>query len=235
MAEHPILFSGEMVRAIMEGRKTQTRRVIMPQAPDGFSICDAGLWVYDGDRYSHRPAKVWRWHNGPHQWPAKRYLECPYGQIGDRGQQNDRLWVREAIVDQAPGPGRITEVTEQWSMDWARQCTLDEFLSANEWRYAADAPVAWEWEATIPSIHMPRFASRITLELTQVRVQRVQDINHEDAMAEGFPGEECGFTPWQWFVDVWQRINAKRGYDWVSNPWVWALTFRRVTDGQPHT
>lgn len=189
MTERPILFSGTMVRAILEGKKTQTRRVIKPQ-PDDDCLNDGG-------------------------WPIT-LEQCPYGVTGDR------LWARE-----------------KWCM------TVGQPLSEQEpIRYAADFDPASRgpWR---PSIHMPRWASRITLEITDIRVQRVQEISEDDAKNEGLRRVTDGlYTYWrkdEWtkgpagfssavgaFRDLWDSINAKRGHVWDANPWVWAITFKVV-------
>lgn len=200
--EHPILFSGPMVRAILDGTKTQTRRAVKPQprdVPDGSYV----------DAYNH--TSDWCF------WSADNRLvnsvgpidktcmwRCPYGKPGDL------LWVRET---------------------WAKRCADAEQFGTEEVLYKATSmlivPPAWK-----PSIHMPRWASRITLRVTDVRVQRVQEISEEDAIAEGCRGELRGDTiypPHAQFAELWDSINAKRGHSWESNPWVWAVTFERVT------
>jgi hypothetical protein len=94
--------------------------------------------------------------------------------------------------------------------------------------YAVDDPaVGYEFRAR-PSIHMPRWASRITLEITDVRVERLQDIGTDDARAEGMIGDEND-SPTGHYETLWDKLNAKRGFGWDVNPWVWALTFRLVT------
>ena len=174
MNEHPILFSGPMVRAILEGRKTQTRRVMKPQPDEG----------------------KMRW-TGSH-W--EMYLGYPIGHdvpISLYGQPGDLLWVRE---------------------------TWGTILDCEGYIYRADGPHdgVRRW---YPSIHMPRVASRLTLRITDVRVQRVQEISEEDARDEGTSGLLTSMTG---FPYLWNAINAKRGYCWADNPWVWALTFERV-------
>jgi hypothetical protein len=184
MKERPILFSAPMIRAILEGRKSQTRRVM----------------------------------KGDYRYP------CPYGGTGDR------LWVREALR-------RNTET--------------------NKWEYAADgdvvslpgghpsgaAMIGWahhkEGDVCV-SIHMPRWASRITLEITGVRVERVQDISEADAMAEGVGGiRDMQFAVALGnlhapahrlnYIDLWNEINGPGS--WAANPWVWVLTFKRAEGG----
>jgi len=194
-----------MVRAILEGRKTQTRR-----------ICKNGEWL-----------------KSTHKRVAGGYvgsiepIACPYGVAGDR------LWVRETWA----------------ACDWKLRGTPAR--GEAEIAYGADAPVPIaEWEAWRqqfdrfrPSIHMPRWASRITLEVTSVRVQRLQEITEEDAMAEGvtpFPKDPEGDcwsdgTHRSAFEYLWGNINGFPGEargvgkSWIENPWVWAVSFKRVT------
>lgn len=184
--ERPILFSGPMVRAILEGRKTQTRRVVNHQ--------------------SYFPANRQTWPLDANGLGAPGAISCPYGNPGQR------LWVRETWQ-----PGPDDSVAYRASDD----------MNHNQWK---------------PSIFMPRWASRITLEVTDVRVERVQAISRLDIVAEGWPHDErqalqiaqviAGLddeviddASIEWFADLWDSINAKRGYSWESNPWVWVITF----------
>ncbi len=208
----PILFSGPMVKAILEGRKTQTRRVLRKQPP--------AHWVYKGDDggnpYLPRESGHY-WMDGYACWRPKL---CPYGQVGDR------LWVRETfrvnvavvgptLVDVAP----CIQYVADWHVDTTKRWPEDK--PYNNWR-----------QPKVPSIHMPRNLSRITLEITGVKVERIQDISQGDSYAElgksilaptralgGILGE---------FRDLWDSINAKRGYGWDVNPWDWALAFKVV-------
>lgn len=181
MKERPIIFSGEMVRAILEGRKTQTRRVVKPQ-PWPVETVDTERHVI----VSH-PDKL-------------RVPPCPYGQPGDR------LWVRETWWHPRATEAHIDNVA--YRADGEMPCHLVE----TNWR---------------PSIHMPRWASRILLEVTDVRVERVQDISEADVQAEGCTGSPFGpMGDAVLFPRVWDSINAKRGHDWDTNPWVWVVSFR---------
>ena len=192
--EHPILFSGEMVRAIMEGRKTQTRRVIKPQPND---IRESPF--------------------------VKSGIEDTHGyEIKRKYAPGDRLWVRET---------------------WHKHSDDDDFCTGEIHYRATEICVGTKW---IPSIFMPRWASRITLEVVNVRVERVQDICFEDCLSEGcdsgfehYDGScnhiEDGSCCQGWhygskwnFRYLWDSINAKRGYGWDANPWVWVIEFRRV-------
>lgn len=188
MRERPILFSGPMVRAILDGTKTQTRRVAM------HTVCGVRVarLAYD---------------------PAPDVCACPYGVPGDR------LWVRETFAPFSTG-GAV--------------------YRADKPRFSPGAHevVGGSWH---PSIHMPRWASRITLAITSVRVQRLQDISGADALAEGVSldgarlghdididgGVTAAFAIGR-YRELWDIINAARGFGWDANPWVWVVEFRKV-------
>ncbi len=204
MADLPILFSGPMVRAILHGTKTQTRRVL--KVPDRINEIELLVDAY-GD---YQPC----WY-GRFPGVGKKYqsITVPYS-------PGDRLWVRESFMI---GKG----------YDDARPKDAPPF--ARRW-YAADESID-NCDAIgklRPSIHMPRWASRITLTVTDVRVQRVQDISDVDVVAEGaeipswklidrFDVTRTAGT--DLFRPLWDSINAKRGFGWDENPWVAAYTF----------
>lgn len=188
-----------MVRAILKGTKTQTRRVIKPQP-------DAGL----------NPLTVKAaWSDGFID------VKCPYGQPGDR------LWVRETWAIKQCGR-RVSLAKEAWPQGWP--------LSRLQFQATDPAPAKRAdgsdyWWNSRPSIHMPRWASRITLEITGVRVERLQEMSEADATAEGFgpcptqaPDCTCVLNGFQ---ILWHKLNAERA-PWAANPWVWVLEFRRV-------
>lgn len=184
MKERPIIFGAESVRAILEGRKTQTRRVIKPS----WSRC----LDLDDDPDDREKAR----------------LGCPYGKPGNR------LWVRETWG-----------YTAKWPPSLAKQ---QQALPT----YKADQPDGGH--SWFSSIHMPRWASRITLEVTEVRVERLQEISPNDARDEGVPPYSplhplpAALYYQATFQDQWDALNAKRGFSWESNPWVWVVSFRRV-------
>jgi len=191
----PILFSGEMVRAILDGRKTQTRRVLRPQ-PVGLSL----KGVFGRRAVFFEPGSGTETHT-----PICRDWRCPYGQPGDR------LWVRETWREDSP----------------------DDPEGAV---YRADAPIdvpGFKWK---PSIFMPRWASRLTLEITGVRVEQLQEISGEDCLAEGVDRAqmaEMTYITMPMFMrdryrKLWDSLNAKRGFGWDVNPWVWVLEFQRI-------
>jgi hypothetical protein len=198
--ERGILFSGPMVRAILDGRKTQTRRVVQ-------NVPDAAVDI------THNNARdVWFW-VGEHS-----HLE---GEIINRyGKPGDRLWVRETW-------GVTAKVSTDCWMYGPYNDIDKDFIG-----YRADDPEPyWHWK---PSIHMPRRFSRITLEITDVRVERLQDITEADVRAEGFTereGEPLADSVTGWhepFAAAWDAINYKRGYGWNKNPWVWKIEFIKL-------
>jgi hypothetical protein len=228
-----------MVLALLAGTKTQTRRVMKPQPFDG----PLG-WMWDGAAYIH-----WSLSNIN---PADAAHCCPYGQPGDR------LWVRETWRP-------WNDVSELW--DCVQYRSDGAMMKPRDLDRNQGGQFSEECDATItdqvdgrdtpwrPSIFMPRWASRITLEVTDVRVQRVQEISEEDAKAEGIDRDKWGvefYAPGVVYTncygdklpgvkpyhkaadayrDLWDKINGKRGFGWDENPWVWAITFRRVGNG----
>lgn len=227
MKERPIIFSAPMVRALLDGKKTQTRRIIKPQP-------DHRLWV-----------------GFPHSGITGRSLDllagsCPYGQPGDR------LWVREAwqIADWTdcgdPCIRYTADQAERWpdlpmeAADWAQ----------NQWAALSDpGNLAIDGRAADRrrrhGMFMPRWASRITLEITDVRVERLQDISEADAIAEGIDGAfvEGGRYwrnyslsdaeamcapmlnfPTESYRTLWESINGPGSWD--ANPWVWVIEFK---------
>ena len=203
--ERPILFSGPMVRAILEGRKTVTRRPVKRLALQ---------WLEDG----FEPGFVANPDNAM----------CPYGQPGER------LWVRET---------------------WARVGTTDPGYLTYRATYPRCLPAGWEsvpadirdaGERWRPSIHMPRAACRILLEITAVRIERLQSITDQQAQAEGIERDAAMPTLWKRgplhgdqnlvqvtnfpklaFRSIWEAINGHES--WAANPWVWVVEFKRVT------
>ncbi|MCU2337811.1 hypothetical protein N8Q16_16095 [Enterobacter hormaechei subsp. steigerwaltii] len=211
MKERGIIFNGEMVRAILDGRKTQTRRIMKVQPSDGFHPTHNG---YDLDLNAHwyTPGVVDK--NGCLQ-PAKKDVfgvadenegyTCPFGAVGDR------IWVREtfcAVPDH------------------------EEPAGCSALLYAADGNGPYgKWT---PSIHMPRWASRLTLEITGVRVERLRDLSEDDAKSEGITPSSGGVLPgWEYrinFRDLWMSIYGAD--NWETNPWVWVIEFKVVPNVQ---
>lgn len=210
MNEKPILFNSEMVRAILDGRKTQTRRVVkLPQNADLSWIASinqdgAGDWVAWGpkpvtDEFSRK------------MYPNGGGIKCPYGRPGDL------LWVRETfcVVDDSRFNGL------RW-VDYKATPKYEESDPAG-WDNAPDDPEALKWK---PSIHMPRWASRITLRVTGVYVERLWQMSVSKMEAEGvMEVDDDNKHPLTPFITLWDSINARRGYPWESNPWVWVVEF----------
>lgn len=219
MRERPILFSGPMVRAILAGNKTQTRRIVKPWVPRlGVDAVPADV-SYLPDFTCYRATS-------------------PYGQPGDR------LWVRES-THRRPMLNLLTgePLADKYdggayTADGADVLTPEGFDLA--W---------WYSRKSCPSIHMPRFACRLVLEVTGVRVERLNDISDSDCWAEGI--EECdgaldeveichlakamGRTfedPQPSYAALWEQINGPGS--WHANPWVWVVEFRRIEDGGAH-
>lgn len=206
--ERPILFTGEMVRAILNGEKTQTRRVIKPQPIIKIKndyICD--YEIKKGKRYA---AGI----NVKISELADNFKGiatfCPYGKIGDR------LWVRETWADVRgmgieTATGKPLEVVFYADDPWAQE--------AKEWG------IKWK-----PSIHMPKKYSRINLKITNIRVERIQTITDNDAQCEGVNGwnQIVRIDNITAFAELWDSINAKRGFGWNTNPWVWVIELEKV-------
>ena len=197
MKERPILFSAPMVRAIIEGRKTQTRRVVKPVGnDDAFVLLDhgTGFWPYRSD--DGESSITADGNEAPHY--------CPYGQPGDR------LWVREAFHGYHWDQPRAVYRADG---ECQRVRTQIESYEVGRWT---------------PSIHMPRWASRITLEIVSVRVERLNAISVSDAIAEGYDGSvDDPIDPSvKWYAQLWESINGSGS--WAANPWVWVVEFKRV-------
>ncbi len=206
MREYPILFSGQMVKALLDGRKTQTRRVMKGQ----LKFSDAGVW------YQRKPNKANVGIMLPHESFQESIIQdSPYGQIGDR------LWVRETWRIEDRGPiGNLLF----FAADSGSPCGL----------LTDDRGIKYAKRSTKyrPSIHMPRWASRINLEITDVRVQKLNEISEGDAKAEGvgpWPHGEVLTPNRNSFIELWESINGRReGCTWNDNPWVWAISFKRL-------
>jgi len=195
--ERPIIFpSTEMVRAILEGRKTQTRRPIKPQPEGNRKITQ----LHEKDYWSFSPTE---------DWQTGIDIRCPYGQPGDI------LWVKETWAPAAwDENGKITHID-----------------------YKADIPInAVDTNGWRSPVFMPRWASRIKLKITDVRVERVQDISIKDILAEGIGHivDEIQFdTEYKtWlrneFQKLWDSTYAKKGFEWDTNCWVWVIKFKRT-------
>lgn len=219
MTDRPILFSAPMIRALLEGRKTQTRRILKPQ-PEPWAtkiimgplvqpIKHRGTGEIIGMSATGRPGDMI-------QSDADDNRQCGCGRLP--WLPGDRLWVREA---------------------WRAHAEHDDIPprdipSTLPIQYLADEPLSPWNSKTRQSMFMPRWASRLTIAVTDVRVQRLQDIDHRDACAEGWPGDEterakaeafndCNDACIEWFGDLWTSIYGPGA--WAANPWVMAVTF----------
>jgi len=231
--ERPILFSAPLVHALLDGSKTQTRRVVkLPRTREWFVLEDhgSGWWPYQSDDGESSNC------NDGMEYP----YSCPYGRPGDR------LWVREAFAientrDYEGDPGIVPPLGP---VKWEDEA--DEASYRYIPRYRASEPdtqlmiapsekdeIGMRWK---PSIHMPRWASRILLEITDVRVERLQDVSEADALAEGIVRQrDDGFgladtthyhsaDPRMSYWSLWEAINGPGSVE--ANPWVWAVSFR---------
>jgi hypothetical protein len=188
--ERPILMSAPMVRAILAGQKTQTRRVMARQKKYDFT--DYTLFGQQG--HSNSP---WKAIEHAPDWPDGKDDQCTCPYASHRG---DRLWVREAF---------------------------SPYLDGSGWWYWADGNVAdRDCAKPKPSIHMPRAACRLLLEVTGVRVERLREISTHDCWAEGIPSSP-DVNPVHEYEELWESINGPGS--WKANPWVWCVSFRRVT------
>jgi len=232
MKEQPILFNAEIVRAILNGSKTQTRRLIKETNPKFFDpvLCtvQAGIPTYKLNKYGvlfkTNPKK---WFSPKH--PYHKFFVSPYGKIGDR------LWVRETFMPLTVGYAYKAD-----------DLIIIQKLHSLKWK---------------PSIHMPRLASRITLEVTNIRVERLHDITEKDAISEGIcreiaDGKDLGWINYLWhgrfgkyglgnkqsdaweyqystyqkakdcFSSLWELINGMGS--WKTNPWIWVVEFKII-------
>jgi len=262
VSERPILFSGLMIRAILEGRKTQTRRAIT-------KMRGCSEWIV-GDRILDTQAML------THAQSTNAALRCD--DLCPLGQPGERLWVREAWriaslpVDDCPAIQYRADNSIEWRdpldpifnwdakyEDWFERMNLqlieDCERAGLEVNINEDMAYTWDWDSIPtrwrPSIHMPRWASRITLELTGIRVERIRDITKKDAIEEGIQWSEAfpegytvgasldpsgmmvggnykfnAYSAEQCFAKLWNSINAKRSYGWDENPWVWVVEFQ---------
>ncbi len=200
----PILFSTSMVQALLRGDKTQTRRVATH--PLVFDNPRIECLVIDGDDW----------------WTAIDssggvMIKCPYGKVGDL------LYVRESWRPEITG----SSVPEHCDISYVNvQYPADNHIEY----FGEDIPDEWTYperadKGNVPSIHMPKWASRLTLEIINIKVERLFDISHDDSIAEGCAGCKALFySPHDEFFELWRSINGQESLD--SNPWVWAIEFK---------
>jgi hypothetical protein len=231
MKERPILFSAPMVRAVLEGRKSQTRRVLRPQPHEKLA---------DTVHYDRATGgAMWASIRGDHG------VACPFGLPGER------LWVREAwrVGAWKEDDGLIAadyRADNHARREWLDACSEDSSEMFNRlWQQSTDDAMAADLETDSdgrykwapgaspcrwrPGIHMPRWACRIVLEVAAVRVERLQQISHEDAAAEGVKCDLSARTFCDHYRVLWDSLNEKRGHGWKVNPWVWVVEFKPTT------
>ena len=214
MKERGMIFNGEMVRAILDGRKTQTRRPIKWKQTRFTEIGereDGSKWPWSED--AEHACDFWH--------------PCPFGAVGDR------IWVRETFC--------TVDDTQYGGGKWVDYRATPKFEASHPagWDCAPNDAEALKWR---PSIHMPRWASRILLEITDVRVERLNAISQEDAQAEGmeltgwrptYSDPDSGgevLTPYDNFAQLWESIYGEES--WKANGWVWVISFKRVEGGE---
>ncbi|EOF5388298.1 hypothetical protein ACK1MK_003791 [Salmonella enterica] len=213
MSERGMIFNAEMVNAILSGRKTQTRRPIKWKQTRFTEIAerdDGSLWPWAED--CERGGDIW--------------FACPYGEIGDR------IWVRETwqvIHDHIDESSHVEYRTYAPSIPKEKD-RYWHTVYAEHFGDESREDRGFPWR---PAIHMPRWASRITLEITDVRVERLRDLSEEDAKSEGITPPAGGvLTGWGHrinFRDLWMDIYGTD--NWEANPWVWVIEFKRVEGG----
>lgn len=222
IAGNTILFSGPMIRALLSGQKTQTRRLVKLNGHDGVQADHAPWRLVHGPRPGHKKP-CWAWQ---HTKTISRVITepCPYGVPGDL------LRVRETWAAGACADG--LSPSELYAPTWLKD-NGGLWYRADETQHPGLVSPRGRWR---PSIHMPKWASRISLEIVSIRVERLQEISEDDACAEGTREPSVAaligggdVTERRVFSRLWEKINGKGS--WESNPWVWALTFKRVKGG----
>ncbi|HIE9749308.1 TPA: morphogenetic protein [Klebsiella variicola subsp. variicola] len=210
MTERGMIFNAEMVRAILDGRKTQTRRIMAPQPADDIERCI----------FPNPEAIGWK-SSLRHKHGSTTAHFCHYGKPGDR------IWVRETFQ----GPLFDYDLMDSYCKD-PTPFEKPEFcvykadgVPAPEF-YDADDELHCCWR---PSIHMPRWASRILLEITSVRVERLRSMSQDDARAEGVIAASGPMEAGLAFRELWDSIYGEES--WKANPWVWVIEFKRVEGG----
>ncbi|PXK97257.1 hypothetical protein [Klebsiella variicola] len=223
MKERGMIFNGEMVRAILDGRKTQTRRIMKVQPEHSElglrRVVESKNGIDDGKYF-------WSQSDATGLKSRSKPFACPFGTVGDR------IWVREAFRVHSRATDVATLVYKASERNsWTEQTHRVPVAVCNK----PATPEKWT-----PSLHMPRWASRILLEITNVRVERLNAISQADAIAEGAPpshpsidcvSQEYGFPDFSrsWFGQTWQHIYGEESWD--ANPWVWVIEFKRVEGG----
>lgn len=206
--ERGMIFNGEMVRAILEGRKAQTRRIMKPQPEP----CPRGGHWWPSNVFKTMLHVEDEMQNGKGGWGGLVGDACPFGDVGDR------IWVRETWAEAGAGAPDLK----------LYRANYPEHVPSHYENVPKAEDIRWT-----PSIHMPRWASRILLEITDVRVERLNSISEEDAGREGYPANPEPFggkmDKWLWFRQLWDGIYPEQSFR--HNPWVWVIEFKRVEGG----
>ena len=210
MKERGMIFNGEMVRAILDGRKTQTRRIMKVQ-PKPSKSRPGDFWFSSKKLESMVHVSDLVPGNSPIAGCHLFFQEhcCPFGKIGDR------IWVRETWAEAGAGAPDLKLYRANYPSHVPTQ--YENFPPADEIRWT-------------PSIHMPRWASRILLEITDVRVEKLASVSDEDAGKEGYPADSSPYggsmDKWLWFRQLWDGIYPEQSFK--HNPWVWVIEFKVV-------
>ena len=215
MKEHPILFSEESVRAILDSGKTQTRRIIKLQPPIDCNIWSG--WIIDSTAKKEIGSTCWADVPGV-LFNKEHIVKCPYGKIGDY------LWVRESLrryrrleflesktfnsKDYYSWEEPVKKEYQKWTTQYIATGTAVPYAPGAKEGWCGIA--LWQWKNTAcPSIHMPRWASRLILEITGISVKQLHDISDENELS-------------------WNKDYGKTKYSWDSNPWVWVIEFKKI-------
>lgn len=225
MCERPILMSAPMVLGILSNRKTQTRRIVKKVLTAGTEHPFSGLLEADCILdHDHLPSRL--------DMMSKETDLCPKGVVGDRLWVRETYWIREG----KPRAFRINDSGASYEDDTVSSSMVEMIAYKAAWGdQRPEGCTKWK-----PSIFMPRRASRITLEITGVRVERLQDISEEDAIAEGILPSDTDLAGWRGteksqvriyavnaYGDLWESINGAGS--WNANPWCWCISFKRLT------
>lgn len=235
MRERPIIFNADMVRAVLDGRKTQTRRIIKVQ-PESNQL--GLLRITDSAKRNDIGKYHWAESNATGNHVRSKLFACPFGAVGDH------LWVKEtwsAVSHAFDDDGLMIDYVPDRPAIAVHEKPFGNGYYSGHAIYAADGGFTWGdddgcvdgrscWK---PSIHMPRWASRIVLEITGVRVERLNSMTESDALSEGchgghgsIPGYMYSATPHEHFHHLWESIYGADS--WQANPWVWVIEFKRV-------
>ncbi|MGY8332626.1 hypothetical protein L1Q87_18195 [Klebsiella pneumoniae] len=208
ITERGMIFNGEMVRAMLDGRKTQTRRIV--KGTDG-AVKFCKEWNINGEEVFVVLGE--KDHTGMN--PVLGAISCPFGAVGDR------IWVREAFRVHSRATDVATLVYKASERNsWTEQTRRVPVAVCNK----PATPEKWT-----PSLHMPRWASRILLEITGVRVERLRSMSQDDARAEGVIAASGPMEAGLAFRELWDSIYGEES--WKANPWVWVIEFKRVEGG----